>query len=43
MVRNQLYFQKDVLVEALNEELKKDELLTWDWSKGPCVRSLVLR
>ena len=43
MVRNQLYFQKDVLVEALNEELQKDDLLTWDWDKGPCVKSLVLR
>jgi hypothetical protein len=43
MVRNQLYFQKDILVQTLNEELQKDELLTWDWSKGPCVKSLVLR
>ena len=43
MVRNQLYFQRDVLAEAVNEALKKDELFTWDWSKGPCVKSLVLR
>jgi hypothetical protein len=43
MVRNQLYFQKDILVQTLNEELQKDELLTWDWSKGSCVKSLVLR
>ena len=43
MARNQLYFQKDILVQTLNEELQKDELLTWDWSKGPCVKSLVLR
>ncbi len=43
MVRNQLYFQRDVLAEAVNEALKKDELFTWDWSTGPCVKSLVLR
>ena len=43
MVRNQLYFQRDVLAEAVNEALMKDELFTWDWSKGPCVKSLVLR
>ena len=43
MVRNQLYFQQDVLVQALNEELRNDELLIWDWSKGPCIKSLVLR
>ena len=43
MVRNQLYFQRDVLAEAVNEALKKDELFTWDWSTGLCVKSLVLR
>ena len=43
VVRNQLYFQKEILVQMLNEELRKDELLTWDWSKGPCVKSLILR
>ena len=43
MVRNQLYFQKDVLVNALNDVLRKDELLTWDWDKGTCIKSLVLR
>ena len=43
LIRNQLYFQKDILVQTLNEELQKDELLTWDWASGPCVKSLVLR
>lgn len=43
IVRNQLYFQKDVLASAVNEALKKDELFIWDWSQGPCVRTLVLR
>lgn len=43
MVRNQLYFQKDVLAQSMNDVLRKDELFIWDWSKGPCVRSLVLR
>jgi len=43
MVRNHLYFQRDVLAESMNEALMKDELFIWDWSKGPCVKSLVLR
>lgn len=43
MVRNQLYFQRDVLAQSMNDVLRKDELFTWDWSKGPCVKSLVLR
>lgn len=43
MIRNQLYFQKDVLAEAVNEALRKDQLFIWDWTKGPCVRTLVLR
>ena len=43
VIRNHLYFQKDALAEAVNEALRKDELFTWDWEKGPCVKSLVLR
>lgn len=43
MVRNHLYFQKEALTQAMNESLKKDELFIWDWTKGPCVRSIVLK
>jgi hypothetical protein len=43
MVRNHLYFQKEALTQAMNESLRKDELFIWDWSKGPCVRSIVLK
>ena len=43
MVRNHLYFQKEALVQSMNETLRKDELFIWDWSSGPCVRSLVLK
>ena len=43
MVRNQLYFQRDVLVEDMNKALMNDWMFIWDWSKGPCVKTLVLR
>lgn len=43
MVRNQLYFQRDVLVRSMNDALKKDELFIWDWQKGNCIKSLVLK
>lgn len=44
IVRNQLYFQKDFLLNAMNEALKNDELFIWDWEKkGACVKVLVLK
>ena len=43
MVRNQLYFQRDVLVADMNKSLMNDRMFIWDWSKGPCVKTLVLR
>lgn len=44
IVRNQMYFQKDALMTALNEALKKDELFIWDWeNKGDCIKTLVLK
>lgn len=44
IVRNQLYFQKDFLLNGMNEALKKDELFIWDWEKkGACIKSLVLK
>lgn len=43
MVRNQIYFQKDVMIKSMNEALRNDELFVWDWNKGDCIKSLVLR
>lgn len=44
IVRNQLYFQKDFILQGINEYLKKDKLFIWDWEKkGDCVKTLVLR
>ena len=43
VVRNQLYFQREALIQQMNEALKKDEMFLWDWQSGPCVKALVLR
>lgn len=43
VVRNQLYFQRDVLLNKMNEHLDKDELLVRDGIKGPIIRNLILR
>ena len=43
MVRNQLYFQREVLADEMNKALKNDQMFIWDWSAGPCVNTLVLR
>jgi hypothetical protein len=44
IVRNQLYFQKDFILQGINDFLKKDDLFIWDWEdKGNCVKVLVLR
>lgn len=43
VVRNQLYFQRDVLVRKMNEYLDNDELLVRDPKSGPVIRELILR
>ena len=43
VVRNQLYFQRDVLVRKMNEILEKDPLLVRDGLKTPLIRTLVLK
>ena len=43
LVRNQLYFQRDVLVQKLNEYLDKDDMVIRDHVKGPIVKELILR
>ena len=43
VVRNQLYFQRDVLLQQINEYLDKDKMLVWDRKDGPMVRNLILK
>lgn len=43
LVRNQLYFQRDVLLVRINEFLKADELFADDPDGGPAVKTLVLK
>ena len=42
MVRNQLYFQKDVLLNQLNEYLEADDMYIKDGDK-PYIRELILK
>ncbi len=43
MVRNQLYFQRDLLVEKMNAWLSGDDLFTEDNRTVGAVRNLVLK
>ena len=43
VVRTQLYFQRDVLLQQINEYLDKDKMLVWDRKDGPMVRNLILK
>ena len=43
LVRNQLYFQRDVLVHKINEFLAKDELFESAEDGSPAVKILVLK
>lgn len=43
LVRNQLYFQKDVLIEQINEFLAADPLFDDGGKAGPAVRTLILK
>ena len=43
VVRNQLYFQKDVLIRRMNEYLAGDELFVRDEKDGPVVKNLILK
>jgi len=43
VVRNQLYFQRDVLLQQINEYLDKDNMLVRDRKDGPMVRNLILK
>lgn len=43
VVRNQLYFQRDVLVQKMNEYLDKDEMVIRDGKNNPFIKNLILR
>lgn len=43
VVRNQLYFQKEALVQRINDLLEQDELFVHDSQKGPAITDIVLR
>ena len=43
VVRNQLYFQRDVLVQKMNEYLEKDAMLVRDGKEEPVIRNLILK
>lgn len=43
LVRNQLFFQKDVLLQKVNEFLDADSLYDKGNSEGPAVKVLILK
>ena len=43
MIRNQLYFQKDVLIEKMNAYLSQDELFTSDNRTVGYIENLILK
>lgn len=43
VVRNQLYFQRDVILQKMNEFLAADELFIRDNKGGMAVKTLVLK
>lgn len=43
VVRNQLYFQRDVLIQKMNEHLDNDKMLVRDVCEGPFIKNLILK
>ena len=43
VVRNQLYFQRDVLVKKMNEYIDKDEMFVRDAKDGPVIKNLICK
>lgn len=43
VVRNQLYFQRDVLVQKMNEYLDNDPMVVRDGTSEPMIKNLILR
>lgn len=43
MVRNQIYYQRDVLMKKMNEILAVDNLFVGDPKGGPAIRNIILK
>lgn len=43
VVRNQLYFQKDAILQKMNEFLAEDDLFVKGAKGGPAIKTLVLK
>lgn len=43
VVRNRLYFQRDVLLKQMNERLAEDEMFSREGRRESVVRSLILK
>ena len=43
MARNQLYYQRDVIMQKMNEFLAADSLFVKDSKGGPAVKNIVLK
>ena len=43
VIRNQLYFQRDALVEKMNAFLVKDELFSPEEDRANCIQELILK
>lgn len=43
VVRNQLYFQRDVLLQKMNEYLDQDQMVVRDRSGEPMIKNLILK
>ncbi|MBO7192036.1 MAG: DUF721 domain-containing protein [Bacteroidales bacterium] len=43
VVRNQLYFQRDVLVQKMNEYMEQDDMIVRDAKEQPVIKTLVLK
>ena len=43
VIRNQLYFQRDALVEKMNAYLVKDELFSPEEDRANCIQELILK
>lgn len=43
VVRNRLYFQRDVLVQKMNERLSEDEMFSREGKRTGVIRNLILK
>ena len=43
VVRNQLYFQKDAILQRINDFLESDDIFVHDDGEGPAIKEIILR